>query len=356
MSVDLKKYICAVPFTALEIHSNEYFLCCPSWLTKRIKRDQYPINEIWNSEEVIDIRKTLIDGSFKYCDNQLCPFLSKLHKFGKENGPIYDRDKLDSKMKKYLEEGTGIMPTNTPDLVNFNFDRTCNYKCPSCRIDTIVASTGERKTHQQTIEDIDNFYSNDVVHLYITGSGDPFASVTFREYLRKFDPSKYKNLQAIHLHTNASLWTKEMWDSMPNIHKYVKSCEISIDAGTKDTYENITRLGGNWDTLIENLNFISTIPTLKTVKTSFVVQDSNYMEMETFYNTMYGIFGEKVNVFFGKITNWGTFSDAEYMIKKVWDVNHPEHTKFLDEFNKVWKNKKLFHNMYEFITYKKTLI
>ena len=33
-----------------------------------------------------------------------------------------------------------------------------------------------------------------------------------------------------------------MWDSMPNVHKYVKSCEISIDAGTKDTYENKTRL------------------------------------------------------------------------------------------------------------------
>ena len=44
-----------------------------------------------------------------------------------------------------------------------------------------------------------------------------------------------------------------MWDSMPNVHKYVKSCEISIDAGTKDTYENKTRLGGNWENLMNNL-------------------------------------------------------------------------------------------------------
>ena len=356
MSLDLEKYICAVPFTSLEIHTNHYFLCCPSWLTKKFSREEYPINEIWNSDGVIEVRKSLMDGSFKYCDNKLCPFLSRLIKFGKENGPIKHKDKLHGKMKNHLLDGTGIMPSDSPSVVNFNFDRSCNYKCPSCRIDTIVANTSERKTHQKTIEEIDKYYSHDVEYLYITGSGDPFASATFREYLRSFDSTKYKNLKGIHLHTNASLWNEEMWDSMPNIHKYVKSCEISIDAGTKYTYENITRINGDWDNLLNNLSFISTIPSLQTIKTSFVVQDSNYMEMETFHKIMYGIFGDKVNVFFGKITNWGTFSEGEYQLKKVWDETHPEHNKFLIEFNKVWKYPRVFHNMYEFIDYKKTLI
>ena len=146
-----------------------------------------------------------------------------------------------------------------------------------------------------------------------------------------------------------------MWESMPNIHKYVKTCEISIDAGTEDTYENKTRLGGNWKNLLNNLKFISTLP-IK-VKTSFVVQDTNYMEMETFYNLMYSIFGKKVNVFFGKITNWGTFSEGEFKLKQVWDTEHPEHHLFKNEFNKIWKNTNLFHNLYEFIdTTNKTLI
>ena len=93
------------------------------------------------------------------------------------------------------------------------------------------------------------------------------------------------------------------------------------------------------------------------MKTSFVVQDTNYMEMETFYNLMYSIFGKKVNVFFGKITNWGTFSDGEYKLKQVWDVEHPEHQLFKKEFNKIWKNTNLFHNLYEFIdSTNKTLI
>ena len=53
----------------------------------------------------------------------------------------------------------------------------------------------------------------------------------------------------IHLHTNANLWTEPMWESMSNVHDLVKSVEISIDAGTKETYEKVRR-NGDWDMLM----------------------------------------------------------------------------------------------------------
>jgi MoaA/NifB/PqqE/SkfB family radical SAM enzyme len=347
MKVDLKNYFCSVPFNSLEIHNNVCFLCCPSWLPNSIKTAEIPLKEMWNSEPIIDIRNSILDGSFKYCNKELCPYLSKLINYGVPSGPIVLK-----------ESASHISPTiiiNTPDNVVMNFDRTCNYKCPSCRVDLIVEDSKGIKRIEKTIEEIDTHYSANVKTLYITGSGDPFVSVGFRNYLRNFNPKKYPKLTRIHLHTNASMWNKEMWDSMPNIHKYVKSCEISIDAGTKDTYENKTRLGGNWENLLNNLKFISTLPI--SVKTSFVVQDSNYMEMETFYNLMYSIFENKVNVFFGKITNWGTFSEGEFKLKQVWDTTHPEHMLFKKEFNNMCRNTNLFHNLYEFIdNTNKTLI
>jgi sulfatase maturation enzyme AslB (radical SAM superfamily) len=107
-------------------------------------------------------------------------------------------------------------------------------------------------------------------------------------------------------------------------------------------------LGGNWENLMNNLKFINTLPNIS-VKTSFVVQDTNYTEMETFYNLMYSIFGKKVNVFFGKITNWGTFSEGEFKLKQVWDIEHPEHQLFKKEFNKIWKNQNLFHKQVYFL-------
>jgi MoaA/NifB/PqqE/SkfB family radical SAM enzyme len=347
--IDLKQYTCGNPFTTLEIHDNVGFVCCPSWLPNKIELNDTSLKNVYNSEPIVDIRNSILDGSFKYCNKELCPHLSRLLNYGATSGPIH--------LKSNSNYTTPIIEPTTPTTILMNFDRTCNYKCPSCRVDLIVESSKGIERIEKTIEEIDTYYSANVKTLYITGTGDPFVSVSFRNYLRNFNPKKYPKLTSIHFHTNASMWTKEMWDSMPNVHKYVTTCEISIDAGTQNTYENKTRLGGKWDTLINNLKFISTINTLKSVKTSFVVQDSNYMEMETFYNLMYSIFGKKVNVFFGKITNWGTFSEGEFKLKQIWDINHPEHELFKKEFNKIWKNTNLFHNLYEFVdTTQKTLI
>ncbi len=336
----LKDYVCTAPFDSLEVHDNVYFLCCPSWLKKKIHHEEYPIDNVWNSNPVLEIRESILDGSYKFCDRDMCPHLSKLLKFGVESGPIKRKDKMNESL---------IFQKSGPENIIMNFDRSCNYKCPSCRNDLIIENLKGIKKIENIIDEIDIHFSKTLKTIYITGTGDPFVSVGFRKYLRNFDPSKYNILQRIHLHTNASMWNKEMWDSMPNVHKYVRSCEISIDAGTKETYETKTRIGGNWDNLLSNLRFISTLPNLNKIKTSFVVQDSNFKEMKLFHNIMYEIFGKRVSVFFGKITNWGTYSEEAFSQKKIWDINHPLHDEFLEEFQSVWKLPNVYHNLYEFI-------
>ena len=143
---------------------------------------------------------------------------------------------------------------------------------------------------------------------------------------------------------------------MKNVHKYVRSCEISVDAATKNTYENITRLGGNWDELIDNLKFISKLPYLSRVKTSFVVQKSNYKEMKLFYNIMKKIFRNKVSVFYGKVNNWGTYTEKEFNDLAVWNNNHPLHLDFLSHVNETLPADRAWSNLQEFITEKKQLI
>jgi hypothetical protein len=353
--VDLKQYVCTVPFEALEIMEDKNYMCCASWLTKELPNG-VPIKELWNSGEAIDIRKSVMDGSYRYCDKTQCPFLSRLIALKKNtSGPIVHINDLNNEMKLYYDEQNGIV-NRGPKIIQMSFDRSCNYKCPSCRVDMIVANSDKIKSVNLTIEEIEDAYSESIQTIYCSGTADPFASVSYRNYLRNFNSKKYPNLKSIHLHTNASLWDNEMWNSMSNIHPYVKSCEISIDASTKDTYENITRLGGNWDNLISNLNFISTIEELESVKCSFVVQQSNYIEMVEFLNLMQSIFQNKVKVFFGKITNWGTFTDGQFKLLQIWSPEHPEHQLFLEEFKKVATNPYVFHNMYELVEIRKTLI
>lgn len=355
-SIKLKNYVCSVPFSSLEVHTNIKTLCCASWLKKWIP-GTHGVKDSWYSDEANDIRNSVLDGSYRYCDSNQCPFLHQLTTFGEVGmtPPIFHKNRLPKELSDKIENYKN-KKTDPPTTIQFTFDRSCNLKCPSCRIDTIIANSNEIKQIKSTINEIEIEFGKDVKTLYITGSGDPFISVGFRDFLRNFDNKKWPNLKSIHLHTNATYWNKKMWDSMVNVHKYVKSCEISIDAATKETYENKVRLNGNWDDLVDNLKFISTIPTLKVIKTSFVVQKENYKEMKQFYELMISIFGEKVEVFYGKINNWGTFTNEIFNNHKVWDISHPEHLEFIDEVNSFLPTNQCWHNLQEFIKPKKDLI
>lgn len=353
--IDLKNYICSVPFTNMEIHDKDNFMCCPSWLLKRLP-SEVPLSELWNSEEAKEIRKSVSDGSYRHCDKTQCPYLTQTINFNGEGyiGPIFKEKELPGYIKNNFDPITGEMKIG-PKIIQMSFDRTCNYKCPSCRIDLYVADGAKIKKVKSTIAEIEETFGKDLKMIYVTGSGDPFVSVGFRNFLRNFDETKFPSLDSIHLHTNASKWNREMWDTMKPIHKYVKSCEISIDAGAKNTYENITRLGGEWDVLIDNLMYINTLPNIAYVKPSFVVQSTNYEEMLPFLKLMKSIFGTKAHVFFGKINNWGTFTDDEFKDLQIWDKSHPDHDNFVREFNKVALDPQCFHNLQEFIKIDKTL-
>ena len=358
MNQHKENYICAVPFTSLEVHDNSDVLCCGTWLTKWLPDNTSP-KESWNSKEANDIRESILDGSYKYCDSLHCPYLKELDEFGTATirgpqNPLYRKDQLPGKIKdliKRYKEGT-LKPT----VIQFSFDRTCNLKCPSCRVAIFTASSKKIAEVQATIDEIEEQFGSSAETLYITGSGDPFISVGFRNFLRNFDKKKWPNIKNIHLHTNATKWNKKMWNSMKNIHHLVRTCEISIDAATKETYENQVRLGGDWDELIANLKFIATIPEIKRIKPSFVIQRKNYKEIKPFYDLMTDIFGNKASVYYGKITNWGTFTEEQFRNEQVWNPEHPDHLEFKKCIEETFPASGAWTNAYEFIPRKQSLV
>lgn len=353
---DLKQYMCLVPFLRLEVHHKQNFMCCPSWIKKELPNN-VSLSDLWNSDEAIEIRESVLDGSFKHCDNTLCPYLKDVLNDGTlKSGYVTHESLLGPKYKEIFDKKITNIPNDSVKEINFSFDRSCNYKCPSCRTDFIIANTERQKGINLTIKEIEDTFSTSLEKMYISGTADAFASASYRNYLKNFDSSKYPKLKRIHLHTNGSLWNKEMWGSMKQIHPYVKTCEISIDAATMGTYENKTRIGGKWDTLIDNLKYISTITTIDNLKMSFVVQESNFREMKMFYDLIRFIFPNKIDIFYGRITNWGTYSNETFNDIDVTNIKNEHHTEFINEFNKVCNLQYVSHNLHEFINTKKTLI
>ena len=162
---------------------------------------------------------------------------------------------------------------------------------------------------------------NDAHELYITGSGDGFGGEFWRNLLKSITMKQYPNMKNLHLHTNGVGWTKKIWKILSNLHSIPRiTTEISIDAATEDTYHQI-RVGGVWKILQQNLHFIfSDISNLEFVRLTFVVQNNNYMEMVDFIKMadyFQKLNGMKTAVSFQHINNWGTFSDANFMIKNV---------------------------------------
>jgi MoaA/NifB/PqqE/SkfB family radical SAM enzyme len=190
----------------------------------------------------------------------------------------------------------------------------------------------------------DNFASN-LKRIMITGSGDPFYSKIYRDYLINFDISKYPNLEQLQIITNGNLLDEKLWNQM-KASPYIKTIEVSIDAATKDTYENKTRLNGNWDRLIKNLKFLSNVDTIGWFIVSMVVSKHNYKEMFAFYELVTNIFKDStfhLDINYRQLVDWGTYDSDTLKELQVFNEEHELFPEFLEELNKI-NNHTLVNN------------
>lgn len=319
-----QRLFCSKPFEWFEVTQlNErggVYLCCPSWLPVTVgDLKSQAVEEIWNSERALEIRRSIHDGSFRYCDRSRCPYLQT------ESGPVTKADEVqDPALRQAIDGRLARLPYG-PKSIICTFDRSCNLSCPSCRSELIVESYA-----QDEILGIQQKLRKEALpraeYLHITGSGDPFGSPYFRKWLQTMSRAEMPRLERIHLHTNGILWTSSMWESLPaDIRLIVRSTEISIDAARADTYV-VNRRGGNFEKLLENLEFIASLRRtgpLQYVKISMVVQENNFREMPDFVR-LGKRFGFDV-VYFGQLVNWGTFSPEEFSRRAVHFPAHPRH-------------------------------
>ena len=335
----LKGKFCDRPFRMFEVafpnEKNEIpcFTCCANWLPVKIgDLSKDSISEIWNSEEIKNIRKSILLGDFKYCDHTRCPEIltDSLHNIGTIDDPY---------LVDIIKNNKVELDCN-PHFLNLAYDQTCNLACPSCRTDFIITNKGKkREVIELTSRKILDLNFEDVKNIMICSSGDPFASEHFRDFLFKFDGKKYTDTK-IQIITNGVLFTPAMWDKLSHIHNNIGDINISLDAVHEETY-NIVRKGGNLKQAIENVRFLVKLHNDKgyftKIKLDFVVQTLNYKEMELFV-----LLGKELGVtevYFQKIINWGTYSETDF---KYHEVYHPDHRNY-DDFISVI-NKDIFND------------
>jgi MoaA/NifB/PqqE/SkfB family radical SAM enzyme len=323
MKLEMEKYICTRPFKKIEVHANgDVYTCCPHWLPKPLGNlAVISVEEAWNSEAAQEIRGSIHDGSFRFCTKS-CPYLAAKTHWVKPLAQV-DRPELQAAFAG-REERLNFLPRT----VKCSHDRTCNLSCPSCRKEVISLNrNSEEMLRIESVQEKIFDKLEQIFHLEISGSGDPFASLAALNFLRRIDPIRHAHLK-IGLFTNGLLWTEERWNELSNLHDMNVYTQISIDAATKETYA-VNRRGGNFKILLKNLGFIQTLRRqnrLSHFTISMVVQANNFHEMPAFAR-MGEEFGAD-EVYFSQLENWGTFSSSEYIERAIHLESHPRHHEF----------------------------
>lgn len=345
MKSGLKNKFCYKPWEQIEIGDivrplGKVSLCCSCWVEKPIGTlDEDNLMDIWNSEYAQKVRQGVLDGTFSECNEKFCPHI--------QNGLLPDRDEVvnndtflwdgvyeipSAQYKDIIENN--ITTTHGPEYLHLSYDDSCNLSCPSCRCEKISHTQGPEYEERKQIQDKILDYAFDTKHkhriiLSVTGSGDPFGSKLFREFLFNADGEKNPNV-FYNLQTNGVLFTPRYWHKMKKIHKQINTILISVDAATKEVYD-VVRRGGNWKLLNKNLLFMKELKAKKKIKgfrIDMIVQQRNYKDMVDFVHL-----GKSVNadsVYFAAIRPWGQSELVkQFNEHDVWQEDHPEHKQFL---------------------------
>jgi MoaA/NifB/PqqE/SkfB family radical SAM enzyme len=325
-----ERLFCSQPFKRFEVlggggERGDVFFCCQSWITRSIgNMAEKPVEEVWNSRNAQAIRRSILDNSFRYCKKQSCPYLQRI------DGPVQRIEEVtDPELLEVIREQKVVLPYGPSDIICC-FDQSCNLSCPSCRNQIIMEND-----HAVAILNIQQRLEAgalaDARLLYITGSGDPFGSPFFRQWLQTMDRTQMPKLERIHLHTNGLLWTKRIWQSIPaSTRELVRGATISIDAANPETYK-ANRRGGEFKMLLSRLKMIGDLRAngpLDYLEFHMTVQRNNYREMPDFLALGRRFHADRVS--FHRLLDWGTFTAEEFAARAVHLPAHPEHEDFLN--------------------------
>ncbi len=319
----LTEKVCLKPFNNLDVLETSSHLCCASWLpasTGNLRTTDW--ETVWNGTTAQAIRASVLDGSYRYCNKRTCPFIQS------STLPTRATLEADPKWAEIIANNETHMRRG-PEEMNLAYDRTCNLSCPSCRTERYAADDATRAAYEGMQERAILPLMKNARTAFITGSGDPFASKNFRRLMEQATPEEYPELKFI-IMTNGMLFTPRQWEAFPSLHGRVQSLRFSLDAATGPTHE-LLRRGARWPVMLENMKFAGELKAQGLVDDfmlTFTVQQENYREMGDVVDLAHEMGAS--SVYFGRITNWGTFSQAEYENKAVFVPGHPEFDAFVE--------------------------
>ena len=321
----LAERTCPFPFERIDIQENgNASVCCAHWTPffsiGNIMDKGVTASEVFNSPSATAMRESVLDGSFRYCDHDKCPWLS---------GDWLPRKETAAGVNTRQALKTGRLEFERPSYVFLAFDASCNLSCPSCRVRVITEKGSVQIEKEQLIEISILPLLKKADRLNINAAGEFLVSRPLRRLLAKLNRTDFPHLK-LEIITNGTLLSPSEWAKFPSVHGMVDSIRVSTDGATKTTFEKLRR-GARWEPFLENMRFLASLRqsnTIDLLQFSFTYQLENFREMPAFVGLCRSLDASS-RVVFEKLENWGTFTVEEYSRKAVHLMTHPMHEEFL---------------------------
>jgi MoaA/NifB/PqqE/SkfB family radical SAM enzyme len=290
---------CSDPFEVVNIHSNGFVspCLCNAWHTlgRNMKTtsdnlNYIPLEDLFNGRTIVKLRESIIDQSFKYCDQTQCPKVWNLDQV--DQIPYLATDKL------------------KPKALHLHIDYNCTLKCPSCRTGIIHEKPPNPNT-VKILNELTRIYATETaeVIVYADGYGDLFASTAYQNWLN--DPNLPKCFKFCFT-TNGNLILKNL-KLIEKLKSQIDIITISLDAANADTYRSVR--GGNFNSLLQGIEALVSMGIR--VTTQFIVQRQNYLEIPDYIKLSRSL--GVIHIGLQKLDRWPHMSDDWWSYNQLED-------------------------------------
>lgn len=330
---------CLVPFTNLQITSGgSVYLCCSDWVKFRlgVLTARNTLLDMWNGRIARTFRKAMLDTQLnRVCKCHVCPEILGGRLPRLTNGELEFGDECDEDIDVARDaDAVAAVKAGTtkvdylPKSITLALDARCNLRCPSCRPAMITTLPKFEEMILDLVAENLEKVAPTLRKLELLGSGEVFYSPFGLQVLRSLSRERFPKL-SVHLITNGILCNEKKWKSLGAGADLIKMIGVSIDAATKETYEEV-RLGGKWHVLQDNLAFIRSLKrsgALKRTGINFVISAKNFREIPAFIRM--GQEFEVDHCMFLLIQRWPDATTADkYKDLAVHLPSHPLHAEY----------------------------
>jgi MoaA/NifB/PqqE/SkfB family radical SAM enzyme len=321
---DLSTKFCEAPFKKFEtLIDGTVAPCCSIWTQKRLgKLGDSGFEDIWNSIDAQEMRESILDGSFRYCNKQRCTHIVE--------DTLPERDAItEPTLRTIIDEGKTALDSK-PEWLFLAHDWTCNLSCPSCRGEILAATEAQERRFETIEREVFHplLHSGKEILISASGQGDPWSSQHYRSLLRYM--ADHDLNARLNLHTNALLMTEQKWEPYIGLERYHPLVDVSIDSCTPWVYA-VVRRPGKWERLEPNLKFIArkrAAGIFREFHINATIQLDNYHEMPEMVDYAQTIGADTVRMYMMQDT--GGHLSPDFARKNIASADHPLHFAFLE--------------------------